>query len=834
MSEDRLEKALEAMKSESASREQLAGARARVWEKLGNPALAACMEFRPGFRDYLDGRLADNRRLLIDDHLSRCPQCRAQLAELKGESKVIFRPRGNVVRWPQWASLAAAAALLLAVLYIGRDGIDRLLAPSGPRATVASLSGNLYRVPEGALQAGAAIGEGEMIRTGPGSHAVLRLADGSLAEVNERTELFVSAAWSGQSIHLQRGDLIVQAAKQRRGHLRIQTRDSVASVKGTVLAVSAGLSGTVVSVVEGLVEVAQPGSELLLTPGKQAATNSALASSVREAVSWSQDADAYIALMQSVAKIEEQMAALPSPALRTQSRLLQYLPSNVFIYGAVPNLGGTIRQAMTLAEQQAGENPVFGSFWNSGNGQQIKEMIARIQTVTPLLGDEIAYIFSTSAPGSNETIPMVVAEIQPGKQAELESALSALCSVAGDGSNMTATGELPFPYHLTATLMVASDTPAHLQWVLEQAGKGSATPFAAAVAERYRSGAGWLLGMDAEPALSQAADAAEANLIGVQQMKHLFVERRGGLGVEENEVTLTFKGQRMGMASWLAGAGSGGAAEYISSDAIFGFSVSIREPRQLFEEFTATVSRWDPSFDQDLNEIEARLGANFARDLAAAVGTELAFGLEGFSTSGPVWVAAVLANNSTTIDNSIFKIVDEFNAQLKPEEQNKRILLERSSADGRTWTSVKSGLVPISAAWTYDRGYLVLASDLGVGSRAIATRNGGLPLVFSPLFQQQLPSSSGLHPSAFAWLNTKGALQGLAALLPNPELQKLMNARDPILVVLNGTTEQIHAASRTRITGLIMDAMLLNRLSFSRTETPSATLPTESMQPGKH
>jgi len=314
-------------------------------------------------------------------------------------------------------------------------------------------------------------------------------------------------------------------------------------------------------------------------------------------------------------------------------------------------------------------------------------------------------------------------------------------------------------------------------------------------------------------------------------MKHLFVERRGGLGVEENEVTLTFKGPRMGMASWLAGYGSGGDAEYISSDAIFGIFVSTREPRQLFDEFTATVNRWDPSFDQDLNEIEARLGANFARDLADAVGTESAFGLEGFSTSGPVWVAALLANNPTTLDNSIFKLVDEFNAQLKPEEQNKRIFLERSSADGRTWTTVKSGLVPFSAAWTYDRGYLVLASDLGVGSRAIATRNGGLPLVRSPLFQQQLPSSSGLHPSAFAWLNTKGALQGLAALLPNPELQKLMNARDPILVVLNGTTEQIHAASRTRITGLVMDAMLLNRLSFGSTETPSATAPMEGMQP---
>jgi hypothetical protein len=345
-------------------------------------------------------------------------------------------------------------------------------------------------------------------------------------------------------------------------------------------------------------------------------------------------------------------------------------------------------------------------------------------------------------------------------------------------------------------------------------GAGTTTPFAAAVAERYVRGVGWLLGMDAEAALSTATGTAEADLIGARQMKHLFIEQRSGLGVEQNEVTLTFKGPRMGMASWLAGAGSGGAAEYLSSDAIFGVYVSTREPRQLFEEFTAQLSRWDPSFDQDLANTETQLGANFARDLAAAVGTESAFGLEGFSVNGPVWVAAILVNNPSAIDNFILKAVDAFNAGLTPEEQGKRIILEPMSADGKIWTTMKSGVVPISVAWTYDRGYLIAASDRGVAARAIATRNGGMPLVWSPAFQQQLPSSSGLHPSAFAWLNTKGALQGLVALVPNPELQNLMTARDPILVVLNGTTEQIHAASRTRVTGLIMDAMLLERLGW--------------------
>lgn len=823
MSENRLEKALDAMKSEDASPEQLDEARARVWENLRAPGLALCAEFQPGFRDYLAGRLADNRRVLMEDHLSRCPQCRAQLAELKGERKTIAMPRRPVSWWPRWGTWAAVAAVALVALYLGRDRIDALLAPGGPRATVASVSGGMYRVPEGVLQTGAAIAEDEVVRTGPGARAVLQLADGSQVDVNERTELFVRAAWSGQSIYLQRGDIIVQAARQRRGHLRVLTRDSVASVKGTVFAVSAGLGGTVVSVVEGSVAVSRPGGEVVLKPGEQAASNPALAGSVRYAVSWSPDAQNYTALLDSFAKIEKQLADLSQPALRMQSGLLQYLPANVVVYGAVPNLGGTIDQAMGLFEQQSAENPTFRDWWNSGSGLELKRLIDRIQKVTPLLGAEIVFGFSTSAPGTKDEIPMCLAEVQPGRGADLAAALSALASEASAA---------PLPYHLTDTLIVVSDSQANLDWVLGHLGQGAATPFAQAIAARYDRGAGWLFGMDVESAFPTLPIDSGAEFTGASHLKHVFFDQRSVQGAEENEVTLTFKGPRMGLASWLATNGSGGAAEYISGDAVFAAYVSTREPRQLFEDLIAQLARLEPSFTKNLAEAEARLGFNFGNDLAAAFGTESAFALDGLSVTGPVWVMTVLVNDPVAIDNSIRRLADAFNAELGPEDQAKRITLEQETVDGRVWTTMKSSLVPLAVTWTYDRGYLVAASDRGEAARAVATRNGGSALVWSPSFQQQLPSSAGLHPSGFAWLNTKGALQGLAALVPNPALQKLMAERDPILAVFDGTTEQIHAASRTRLSGLLMDMMLLQNLGRAGTLTSATTLRQGSAKPG--
>ena len=93
-----------------------------------------------------EGIVVGSRRVLMDDHLSRCPACRAAVAEAKGERRVIAMPQRSSSfsrGWRRWGTLAAAAALALSVLYIGRDTIDAWMAPGGPRATVVSVSGGL-------------------------------------------------------------------------------------------------------------------------------------------------------------------------------------------------------------------------------------------------------------------------------------------------------------------------------------------------------------------------------------------------------------------------------------------------------------------------------------------------------------------------------------------------------------------------------------------------------------------------------------------------------------------------------------------------------------------
>jgi len=803
MSEDRLEKALAAIKNETIDNSQVEKAGVLVMEKLKQPGAVLCSEFQLQFNDYLEEKLSSGRKLLMEDHLGRCTSCRARLAELKGESRAIPFSSRKAVRWPRWGTWAAAAALVFGILYMARDNVDRMLAPGGPRATVVSLTGALYLVPEGSLSVGSSIDEGVVIRSSPGARARLKLSDGSLVDVNENTELSLHASLSEKSIRLQRGDIILKAAKQHWGHLRVQTRDSIASVKGTIFAVSSGISGSVVSVVEGSVAVTQPNAEVILSPGEQSATNSSLARSVQNAIAWSPDAKTYLEILASLVHIDKQLADFPSPMLRTQSSLLESVPANMIVYGAVPNISGTVNQALSLAEQQSAENPAFNQWWNSNAAGGLKQLIGRIQAVTPLLGDEIVYGMCARENLKTPPTPVLLAEVRKGKRAELAAELDSL----GSGMNQI--------YYLTDTLLAASNTKENLQWLIENMGQGAGTPFTNEIAARYRDGAAWLLGIDMESIIAMNG-ANRSAFINAQQVKHLFIEQKLVQGNEENEIAVTFNGQRTGLASFLANSSSGGAAEYLSNDALVAGYIATREPHQLFDELSSLFAKANPRFKTEMAESEAKLGFSIADDLAAAFGTESAVSIEGLTLSGPVWMAAIQVHNPSTIQRIVRTLVDMNNAEFAGKGLGQQIILSEDTVDGRKWTTIKFSREMKEITLTFDNGYLVVGSDRGAVLRALATRNGGSPLIWSQEFQQQLPASTGLHPAGFIWLNTKGALKSFESLAPNPTIGKLFSQQDPILVIFDGTTEQIRAVSRTHLSSMLMNMLLMQGIQPKR------------------
>jgi len=771
MNNEQFDDLLHQMREEAVPDAEVAAAQDRVRQRLANPAGIACSGFRPDLAAYNTGGLLESRRMLVNDHLSRCPECRRALGELRGEKIVLAMPKREW-RPKQWMRYAVAAGLGIVGLYLGRNFIDSAMAPSGPRATVESVSGSLIG-DDKVLAVGAPIQEGQFVRTASGAHAMLRLADGSRLEMNQRTELAIRAAWSGQTVRLERGDVIVEAAKQRRGNLRVVTRDSEAAVKGTIFAVSSGVAGSVVSVVEGSVAVRQVATNKVLTAGQTLATNRGLAKiTVEQSVSWSQESEKYYGLLAALAQVEKEISALPAPARRTEAKLLRYLPAGVKAYFAIPNLEGTLREAISIIDRRAANNEALKEWWSSPQMGEMKESIDRLQTFAPLMGEEVVFTLT-------DQNVLMMANVRPNRADELKQALDKLIT------------EHPgiFAYKLQNDLLLVGPDAAKLSAV--QLGAGANSAFATEIASHYKNGVSWLAGVDIASLRSEIP--TEVGFLGTSNMRHAFFEMRWGGGDDSNDATITFQGSRTGIASWLAAPGAGASAEYISPDAVAAFSASTRNPKQALEELLGTVGS---GLQTELQQHEAQIGLSLTNDIAAAFGTDFTVAIERPSLPIPGWVAALEVVQPAALDDAIRRMAT-----------TAKFTLTQEIVEGRAWNSLKADVFTLY--WTYDRGYMIATMDRGLGIQAVANRNAGSSLVRSAQFQEKFPSAGSIHHSGFFWINPNQALADIANFVGSPAVKNLIGTRNPTLVVVDGETERIHAASRTRLSSLMLDLLMV-------------------------
>jgi hypothetical protein len=348
--------------------------------------IRGCADFQSLIPAYLDGKLSTARMLLFKDHTNECIPCRRALkfqsadqtpkTATVGARQTTPNPalgqqrafmsgwsKTNVARW----SVAAVFVFCigLAGLFISErlDWSGRTLA-----GTVENANGAVYVVSDTQsrqLAAGEQLQKGERVRTAKDSNAVLRLADGSIVEMRERSEFSVSENRRGVTVRLERGDVIVEAAKQDKGRLYVQTPDSLVSVKGTIFAVESGTKGSRVSVVEGEVQVNHAGKDETLLPGDQATTNRNLDKTpVPQTVAWSRNASRYANLVSELAKLRRDVnQRVQLSGVRYSSKFVDLVPENTVFYAALPNLTDTLAESQRIMQERISQNPALAEWW---------------------------------------------------------------------------------------------------------------------------------------------------------------------------------------------------------------------------------------------------------------------------------------------------------------------------------------------------------------------------------------------------------------------------------------------------------------------------------------
>jgi hypothetical protein len=832
MSQRELDQAIAEVRGETVDEKAVRDAAGRVFRNLFDTAyihdsgarIRSCADFQALIPAYLNLALTPARALLLEDHVLGCVDCRRILHEARSGKPLTMARAGEKGRRRVSGLTWALAASLAIGVAIGLTGGHYGLLPGqhAVRATVASVEGKLYRLSglkSSLLTAGALITNADELRTDKGSRAILRLVGGGEIELAERSDVSVSRNWQGMTVHLQQGRAIVQTLDGRQSALYVSSGDMRVPVRNAVLSLDHGIRGSRIALAKGSAQVEQGQRTFQLAAGQQAATDGLENVSIASEFAWSQNADSYLTLLNELSLLQKQIQAIPGPGLRYSTDLAKYVPENAAVYAAIPNLGGTLAEAKQIFDERLAQSEVLRNWWNqkpAAQSAQFDRAIAQITSISHYLGDEVVFAFVSSGTHQHQS-PLFLADIrQPGLADYIQQNLpsSAGIQIVDNAAKPpVASGKLLVS--LSGGVLVGSDDPAQLKRVAQivqgsAAGGFLATPFYARIAKAYAAGAGYLLAVDLEQIVSKSVSTSKEHVPpGLNNVQYLVLERRDAGSGTETRAALSFDGTRQGIASWLGAPGPMGSLSFVSPDAALAISFVMKTPRAVMEELINFVSQSNADFSRELSEVESNAGVSLLNDVAAPLGNDATFAIDGPLLPVPSWKIAIEVNDPERLQQTLATLVDHFNQQLSEKRGNLQLGTEQ--VNSRTFYSLRSDKAPnLTAYYTFVDGYLLAAPSEGNLLQAIQNRQTGYVLAGSANFRNQLPADRDTNFSAIVYTNAGSSLGPLAQQLKgartlSPAQQQSLSTflanSGPGLVCVYGEPDRIVAASRGSFLG---------------------------------
>ena len=431
--EEILDKVTAEIRNQKVDESSVSAAADRVWARVSAAAgetefqmpavehIEGCRDFQSLIPAYLAGKLSEARSLLLVDHTHECIPCRKAMNEARSRRPAIrtavakpsrFAVQPVVTRW------AIAAAVVIGVGLLAIPLAQRFWPCGQFEATVQAAEGQVFQIADtqtSAVAAGAKLQKGEKVRTAKDARAVVKLGDGSTIEMSDRSELYLTKNGEGTTIHLSRGNIVVEAAKQKDGKLFVESGDSLVSVTGTVFSVNNGTKGSRISVIEGEVNLNHAGKDRMLRPGEQATTNPAIAMiPVKDEVAWSRNAARYAEVLSALASVNTDLRNVEQPSARHSTHLLDLMPESTVVYAALPNIADSIAESHRIIQERMSHNEALRQWWEkeqSGRAQNMDRVVESIRQFGAHLGDEIAVSVSMDQKGEPGE-PLVLAELK--------------------------------------------------------------------------------------------------------------------------------------------------------------------------------------------------------------------------------------------------------------------------------------------------------------------------------------------------------------------------------------------------------------------------------------
>lgn len=680
--------------------------------------------------------------------------------------------RGVYYRW------LAAAASVAAVALVVMQALPEL--PSLNQAQLAridEIDGRLYQVIDGQLEplvAGSWIDGRQRIRSASGSRAMLTLDDGSEIELDERSELSFMRRSSGNRIDVSRGRILVHASPQGSGTLDVYTDEFEVSVTGTIFEVAHGTKGSRVAVVEGSVNVNLAGRTTALEPGDAFGSRSEyLALSVADEIAWSKDADAYIALLQEFAALQQDIQEVIDSPTRYSTRLLDLAPANTAVYIAVPNAPEKVADIYELIRSRMQDSntlsEIWGEFEDNVELAHVEAVMAWMREIGLALGDETVFILNQTGNGTGiEALPLVLSEVDAEAfaanfDAQVEIFRDALAAAGTDedlpmsliySPAEAAAGQLNVL--LYNDLLVATTDPAliaEMYTVLENGGSSFVdTALYAQLQATYNQGTEILGAVDFN-VIIPVEDRPDLTEAGMHNLQHLIAQYQQQDKSSVVTADLFFDGDRSGAMSFLSTPAAMGSLEFFSAGTTVVAAALFEQPRTLLDSFGPI------ELDEDAAEFQAELDLFY--QVIDVLGGELAFGLDGPALPTPSWKVVLEAYDSRLMQESIERTAARANQRLAEEGVTGSISITPADVEGYSGYQVTfaidtSTLAPdadvpfdtITFNYAYVDGYLVAGPNTAILDRAIAYYQSGSNVQHSRDYRELMLRDGYLDVSA--------------------------------------------------------------------------------------
>jgi hypothetical protein len=806
-SEEILNKVTAEIRNEKVDQAVAAAAADRVWARVSAAAgeaefqmpavehIEGCADFQSLIPAYLAGKLSEARSLLLVDHTHECIPCRKAMNEARARRFAVAKApvagkrytlQPVVLRW------GIAAALVIGFGLLAVPFMQRFWPYGDFDATVQAAEGQVYQVADArtaTVGTGAKLQKGEKVRTAKDAHAVVRLGDGSLIEMKERSELYLTKSGQGTTIHLDRGSIVVEAAKQKDGKLFVESGDSLVSVTGTVFSVNNGTKGSRISVIEGEVNLNHAGSDRVLHPGEQATTSATISTiPIKDEVAWSKKADHYAAVLSGLATLKAELNTVKRPGVRTSTHLLDLMPESTVVYAALPNLTESITESHRIIQERMSQNPALREWWEkeqAGRAQNMDKVVETIRQFGSYLGEEIAVSVSMNEKGEPSE-PLVLAELTDANafRGFLEQQIAKFAAEGHKGPQIQfvedplkaadagSNNERLYVW-IQNGLFAASPKLAHLQQLANVlAGGGAsnftATPFRARIAQVYQEGAGIVVAANLEKVVAQVeanrpqgaeAQKQESALkqLGILSVKYFVLDQKDTNGKTHTQASLSFNDTQHGIPSWLAAPGPMGSLEYISPNANLVAGFVVKNPVSLVDDLLGVLETVAPEVRKSLDKQQSERGLNLRNDIAAPLGGEFAFAIDGPVLPTPSWKLVFEVNDPAHLQQTLEHIVSEANKEAAKFGKN-GLTWEQADVGGRVYYTLKSadfGLVEVN--YTYNNGYMIVGPSRALVELAIKSRESGSSLLRSAKFTAGLPADGNANFSAVFYHNL-GAL----------------------------------------------------------------------------